>query len=195
MAEFAEKLGLGFLFQDEEMVQRVVGHVVQNGSAVTGYYGSLYFDETFGDAEIVARVIRRKDGKLELSDIDTHSVGRCVWKVRSLGMNIDRKDADILEKRCVVCDADNGNGMAVINILRADVLPCFAEGEEMKLQVVAFPSEIEYFEDEEAYEKSVEPDKNGKNGSWMKALSSQRGYCIIGIQKENILKKMKHWMI
>ena len=105
MAEFAEKLGLGFLFQDEEMVQRVVGHVVQNGSAVTGYYGSLYFDETFGDAEIVARVIRRKDGKLELSDIDTHSVGRCVWKVRSLGMNIDRKDADILEKRCVVCDA------------------------------------------------------------------------------------------
>lgn len=162
MAEFAEKLGLGFLFQDEEMVQRVVGHVVQNGSAVTGYYGSLYFDETFGDAEIVARVIRRKDGKLELSDIDTHSVGRCVWKVRSLGMNIDRKDADILEKRCVVCDADNGNGMAVINILRADVLPCFAEGEEMKLQVVAFPSEIEYFEDEEAYEKSVEPDKNGK---------------------------------
>lgn len=29
----------------------------------------------------------------------------------------------------------------------------------------------------------------------MKALSSQWGYCIIGIQKENILKKMKHWMI
>ena len=45
MAEFAEKLGLGFLFRDEGMVQRVVGHVVQNGSAVTGYYGSLYFDE------------------------------------------------------------------------------------------------------------------------------------------------------
>lgn len=158
MANFIEKLGLDFLVEDEEQVRALWGYIVQEGKTIVGYYGFPYLNQHFGNAQLILRTIRNDEEKrIEAVGMDTHSSGNCVWDVRLSGMNISRKEADVMERRCVVHRKNDGGGMAVINIVNADVLPSFDEGEEVKLQMIAFPSLIEYFKDEDEY-AAAQPD-------------------------------------
>lgn len=163
MANFIEKLGLDFLVEDEEQVRALWGYIAQEGKAIVGYYGFPYLNQHFGDAQLILRTIRNDEEKrIEVVGMDTHSSGNCVWEVRLSGMNISRKEADVMERRCVAHRKNDGGGMAVINIVNADVLPSFDEGEEVKLQMIAFPSLIEYFKDEDEY-AAAQPDwRDGK---------------------------------
>lgn len=163
MANFMEHLGLDFLVETEDQVRGLWGYIAQEGKAITGYYGYPYLNQHFGDAQLILRTIRNDEEKrIEVVGMDTHSSGNCVWEVYLSDMNITRKDADVMERRCVVKRKSDGGGMAVVNIVNADVLPSFDEGTELKLQMIAFPAFIEYFKDEDEY-ASVQPEsRNGK---------------------------------
>lgn len=161
MANYLEHLGLDFLVETEEQVRNLWGYVAENGKAIVGYRGYPYLNQHFGDAQIILRTLRNDEEKrFEVVGMDTHSSGNCVWDVLLSDINISRKDADEMERRCVVKRKSDGGGMAVVNIVNADVLPSFDEDEEVKLQMIAFPAYIEYFEDEDAYAES-QPDGTG----------------------------------
>ncbi len=163
MSNFIECLGLGFLTETEEQVRKLWRYIAQEGEEIYGYYGLPYLNCHFGDAQLILRTLRN-DGekKIEIVGMDTHSSGNCVWDVRICGMNIPRKGADIMERRCVVLRSDDGGGMAVINIVNADVLPSFDEGEKIRLQMAAFPHVVEYFADEDEYIAAQPEDTDGK---------------------------------
>ena len=163
MANFMEHLGLDFLTETEEQVRGLWGYIAQEGKAITGYYGFPYLNQHFGDAQLILRTIRNDEEKrIEVMGMDTHSSGNCVWNVVLSGINISRSDADIMERRCVVTRKSDGGGIAVVNIVNADVLPCFDEGAELKLQMIAFPSLIEYFKDEDEYISAQPESPDGK---------------------------------
>lgn len=163
MANFMEHLGLDFLVETEDQVRGLWGYIAQEGKAITGYYGYPYLNQHFGDAQLILRTIRNDEEKrIEVVGMDTHSSGNCVWEVYLSDMNITRKDADIMERRCVVKRKSDGGGMAVVNIVNADVLPSFDEGTELKLQMIAFPAFIEYFKDEDEYADAQPESLSGK---------------------------------
>lgn len=163
MANFMEHLGLDFLVETEDQVRGLWGYIAQEGKAITGYYGYPYLNQHFGDAQLILRTIRNDEEKrIEVVGMDTHSSGNCVWEVYLSDMNITRKDADVMERRCVVKRKSDGGGMAVVNIVNADVLPSFDEGTELKLQMIAFPAFIEYFKDEDEYTSAQPESRNGK---------------------------------
>ncbi|MBR4304579.1 MAG: nuclear transport factor 2 family protein [Clostridia bacterium] len=164
MANFIENLGLDFLTETEDQIANLWSFIAQNGKGITGYYGSPYLNYHFGDAQFILRTVINHDTQhIEVSGMDTHSSGICVWDVRISGMNITRTDADIMERRCVVHRANDGGGMAVVNIVNADVLPSYDEGEIIKLQMIAFPTSIDYFKNEDEYAKAQPKSRTGKS--------------------------------
>lgn len=154
-------LGLGFLTETEEEVRSLWGYMAKHGTAVTGYYGSPYVNQHFGDAQLILRTIRQEQC-LEVVGMDTHAAGSCVWEGRISGMRIARRDADRMERRCVIHRESDGGGLAVVNIVNADVLPSFMAGEKIRLQMIAFPTFLEYFGDEEAYIAAQTEDSDGE---------------------------------
>lgn len=168
MSNQLEHLGLDFLAETEEQMSALCSCIVQKGEPIVGYYGSPYLNLHFGDAQLILRT--RRDDKeqcLEVVGLDTHVAGNSVWDVRFSGVNIARRDADPLSRRCAIRRASDGGGLAVVTIVNADVLPSFAEGETCRLQMIAFPSSIEYFEDGEAYAAAQPERDDGKK--WLLA--------------------------
>ena len=162
MPLFAENFGLEFLMEDEKILHGFMCDAVEKGKEIKGYYGLPYLNCTYGDVQIVLRTQRRQQGDgLEVVGMDSHAAGSTVWEVRLSAMNLDPPHADKLSRRVVATRPDESGGMAVINLVNADVLPSFLEGDVIKLQVAAFPEHIEYFADEDAYADFQPAMKNG----------------------------------
>lgn len=164
MAGFIENLGLGFLVDDEENAHMLSTIIAEQGKAIKGYYGLPYLNKHFGDAQFIMRTCWNDEEKrLEMSGVDTHCAGSCVWTVRVSGINLTPDEADKTEKRIVASKPYASGGMAPINIVNADVLPCYMKDEVIKLQIIAFPVVFDYYENEAAYEESVTDEfKGGK---------------------------------
>ncbi len=167
MANYLNHLGLDFLAETEEEMRNLWGCIAQEGKAISGYYSFPYINHHFGNAQLILRVIRKGEKSFEAVGMDTHSSGNCIWELCFTGANIARKDADILERRCIVRRRHGSGGIAVVNIVNADVLPSFAEGEPVRLQMIAFPSRIEYFKDEDAYAAAQPKGSDGEE--WLLA--------------------------
>lgn len=162
MAQFLENLGLDF-FTEEEAFTNLMKFVASEGKQITGYYGLPYFNQNFGEVQIILNTERNNSGEgLCITGLDSHASGRAVWEVRLSEVNIDRKDKDKLSKRVVVSRLDGNGGMAVVNLVNADVLPSFLKGDTVKMQMIAFPKLIEYFESEESYEEKQPETNDGK---------------------------------
>ncbi|MBQ9845431.1 MAG: tetratricopeptide repeat protein [Oscillospiraceae bacterium] len=165
MAMFMECFDLEFLTETEEMTEAFVRYVLSEGKPITGYTGDLYINLKCGDSEFMARnIVDHENERVEFIGMDTHSSGRAVWDVRISGINLkdDEEDDTLLKRRLVVKNKDTGDGMAVVNIVNADVLPSFLEDDIINLQMVAFARKIDYFADEDAYADSIEKGKDGK---------------------------------
>ena len=162
MSNYLENLGLEFMM-DDECVNGFIGTVAQEGKGITGYYGLPYINKHFGDAQIILNTefISEEEKKLDITAIDTHCRGRCVWEVRMTGMDLTSKKAPKTQKRFVV-SRPAGGGMAVVNVVNADVLPSYASGELVKMQVIAFARDVNYFADEAAYEENETGEFKGR---------------------------------
>lgn len=157
-----ECFGLSFL-EEEETFGDLMGFVARNGKPIVGYYGTPYFSHKFGSVELILRTARCKDGEgLEALGMDSHASGKAVWEVRLSSMNIQPRDADLLERRIVATHSNGNSGMVVVNLVNADVLPGFAEGDLVKMQVVGLPKIIRYYPDEKAYTEDQASTVNGK---------------------------------
>ena len=165
-----ENLGFDFVMESEENYMGFLAKVCEDGKAITGYYGYPYLNLEYGDSQFVARTQMTEEEKLEVVGMDTHVPGRAIWEVLLSDVNFQPKDADPLSRRVVVKRASDGGGMAVVNLINADVLPSFLENETVKMQMIAFPEMIHYYADEEAYAADQPEGANGKK--WLLADGS-----------------------
>ena len=164
MPSYLENFGLDIFLESEERFQGLMGYTAENGRAIFGYYGMPYLLMTYGDPQMILRVIDNPDtGAHEVVGMDTHAAGPCVWKARVSSININRKDADPLQKRVVLQKPDGSGGMAVVNVINADVLPSYMENDLITLQMVGFPIYLQYFQDEDEYADSMRDEKSGKS--------------------------------
>lgn len=156
-----EDFGLDFFTDDENTFLGLMKLVAQDGKAITGYYGLPYLNLHLGAVQLIERIDRNEEGNYEAVGLDSHLSGNQIWTVRVHGASIDRKDGDPLQKRVLVSQPD-GNGMAVVNLVNADVLPSYLEDDLITMQMIGLPRLIEYFEDEDAYADSLPPMESGK---------------------------------
>ena len=166
-----ECLGLDLLTEDEETFSNFLSAVCSEGKAISGYYGIPYLNREYGWAQFIARTkLNEKEQLLELSGLDTHISGVTIWDSLLTEINLQSQNEDLLSRRVVVKRASDGGGMAVVNLVNADVLPSFLENDKLKMQIVAFPEEIHYYPDEESYAAAQPENENGKK--WLLADGS-----------------------
>lgn len=168
MANMIENLGLEFMTETEEQTMQLMRFISSEGKPIIGYYGYPYINQHFGDAQLILRTQRNdKEKRFEVMGMDTHGAGKCVWEVRISDVSTDyhKENEDVLERRCIVNRQADGSGMAVVNIINADVLPSFTADETIKLQMVAVPTMIHYYANESEYEDAQPSNELGKK--WM----------------------------
>lgn len=165
MAVFMECFDLDFLTETEEETLAFLSYVLKEGKPLMGYTGGLYIGLNCGESEFITRnTIDSDNDAIVFEGFDTHSAGKAVWTVRigEAVLMADEDDNALMQRRIVVKDKDTGRGMAVVNVVNADVLPSYLTDDIITLQMVAFAEDIDYFADEDEYADSVQEGKNGK---------------------------------
>lgn len=162
MANFFDNLGLGLINESEENFRRLALGAARDGKVIKTYSGNPYINAHYGDVDIIVRLEHNEDqNKYDIVGVDTQTAGRCVWDLRVVS-DVTPPEAGITEKRILAARAEDNSGMLVVNVVNSDVLPSYMEDDIVKLQVVAFATDIDYYENEEAYE-AAQPDwHNGR---------------------------------
>ena len=162
MAYFIENFGLDYSKETSELLNDIALLSVKKGKELPGYSGNSYYSRKYGDFEMILRTeLDEDEHKLMIKDYDTHCPGNAVWNVCVSGIDIDYKD-DSMRKRIVIKSREDGKGMCVVDVMNSDILPSYLEGDEISLQVIAFPIEIDYLETEEEYDATLPRDKFGQ---------------------------------
>lgn len=162
MAWFLENYGLQEFDKTEEDTRNFLSYLLHDGKAIKGYSDVHYINKHLGNAQFIIPLISNKDGdKYEIIGMDSHSSGNCVWDML-IQSDITPKDASLGDRRLLLNNASNGKGLIVSNIVNADVLPSFLENDFIKLQMIAYPVDMDIFSSEEEYAESVEETENGK---------------------------------
>lgn len=154
---------LGFGYPSDEELEALIRMTCHDGVAKFGYYGCPYINLELGAVQLIVRTSFKEDKKaFQVEGLDTHAVGRSVWEFAISDMNVDPRSGDKCTKRVVAHKVSDHTGMAVINLVNADVLPSFLKDDVIKAQMIAFSEEIHYYQDEEAYADSIEETASGK---------------------------------
>lgn len=178
-----ECLGLECLTEKEENVIALLNAICSEGKAIVGYYGYPYFNREYGLAQFIVRTeLNEKDKCIEFTGLDTHLSGITVWDVLLSGLEFQPKDADCLSRRVAVKRVSDGGGLAIVNLVNADVLPSFLENDRLHIQIVGFPEKIHYSASEEEY-AAAQPEAQNK----MKYLLADGAIFASGLLKNHAL--------
>lgn len=149
--EFLSKMGLDFLVENEENFIALTNFVMNDKKAYFGYYGLPYFYKRMGWPEVLIRTdIDQENKAINLVGFDTHLSGVTQWTFQLQHFNIAPSNQDKLSRRVAIRKLD-GSGLAVVNLVTADLLPSFLPDDVITAQMVGFPFEINYYKDEEEY--------------------------------------------
>lgn len=162
MANLLDSYGLDFLGEDEDTLMGAVRYTVQEGKAITGYYGTPYFYMPVGSAEFWVSSEKGENGQLAISGFHTHCGGKTIWDMVCSDIDLAPKDCAKTERIMMMSPCTGDGGMIPVNIITADVLPSFLKGDKLTLQLVAPCLDVYYYATEEEYDKSVPTDKRGK---------------------------------
>ena len=162
MANLLDSYGLEFLGEDEDTLMGAVRYTVQEGKAITGYYGTPYFYLPIGSAEFWASSEKGENGQLAISGFHTHCGGKTIWEMVCSDIDLAPKDHAKTERILMMSPCTGDGGMIPVDIITADVLPSFLKGDKLTLQLVAPCLDVAYYATEEEYDKSVPTDKRGK---------------------------------
>ncbi len=165
MANILENYGLEFFAENEEAYVNFVNYLLANGKQIYGYYGDPYFFTPVGDSEFwIDTKINEEDKNIEIESIHSHCCGHSIWTMEYLGTDLTPKDASNLN-RVGLFRSRNFDGIIPIEVITADVLPSFCQGDEMDIQLIAMPLTINYYANEDEFVAALPEDENGKK--WM----------------------------
>ena len=163
MPNFLDNLGLGFIWDKEETTVNFLGGLVHDGKAIVGYYGHPTIFSPKGDIDFFVKTkIESEDKRIVVTGLDTHCCGRNIWELRNMGINLTPKDSLPTDRVFMFKSHADGSGMLPIHIINADVLPSFLEDDVVRMQMCAFPLEINYYADENDYEEHQPEADDGK---------------------------------
>ena len=146
MALRLDSFGLTELAAKPEDAFRLAALAMAEGQRIPGYGGD-YYRLRVGDAQVVVRTRGSQEtGEEELLGMDVHAASGCVWDCRVV-KDVTPEDAPPLSRRVLV-NRDEGDALAVVDLLCADVLPDLREGDALRLNMVGFPLRISYDEGE-----------------------------------------------
>ena len=146
MAARLDSFALAELAARPEDAFRLAELAMAEGSRIPGYGGDYYYYK-IGDAAAVIRTrLDPESGQEELLGMDTHAASRCQWTCRVV-KDVTTEEADPLSRRVLVRRED-GEDLAVVDLVCAGVLPDLREGDELRLNMVGFPLRISYDEGE-----------------------------------------------
>ena len=148
MSQFFHNVGLQEVFESEQALDYIVSETFSEGSVILGYYGYPYINHHFGDVQVVLRTELKEETEKQCNivGIDTHCSGSTVWNVMVLDALTEEDREAELKKTILVTSAGDQRYNAVIEVVNADVLPSYRTGEYIRLQMIAFPQEIHYFD-------------------------------------------------
>ena len=160
---YIENFGLEMLMEDDETTMGLCKAVCSEGRAIFGYYGRPYINCEFGKPQFIVRTCPSgEENHLSINGLDTHMSGSTIWKIGITHSYKPDKDIDPLTKQVLAYNSEDGRGGVVINLVNADVLPSFLEGDEITAQMIGFPIHIHYYADEDAYADSQDEMLNGR---------------------------------
>ena len=170
MPNMKENFGLNSFFDDEETFIGFLHYLAEKGDVIQGYYDSPNILNTMGNIDIYLKLSRTENNQYQVVNFHTHCANRRVWEMKTTGIDITPKDAELGEKVLMLKRAGNNAGMIPIHILNADVLPSFLEDEPIKVQMAALPFSIKYYANENEYNEDQPETEDGKK--WLVAIGS-----------------------
>ena len=162
---YIENLGLEFLTDTKEAAMALCNAVCAEGRAIVGYYEYPYINHEFGWPQFIFRTRPRSKGKeneVEVSGMDVHLSGVTYWNFEIIQSYKACEDGDVLTRKVLARRIDGWSSTAMITLINADVLPSFGSRDKITAQVVGFPVDIHYYEDEDAYAKDQPNTFDGK---------------------------------
>lgn len=149
---------LQFLVDKEADAAALLRRAVETGRRVQAYSG-LYWDLHYGNLQIVAGVVPNPEtGSPEVLSGHCHSAGIALWQCR-VRQEITRAGSSGLDMRLLVEPVDGGKGYTVIDVISADILPSYAPGEIIELQVIAKTHNARFYTDAESYFRANEQER------------------------------------
>lgn len=148
---------LEHLVEDEKSVRAFLMAAVYGGTPVKAYSG-LYFNKWYKNLQIVVgSVIKDEEKGMEIVSSNAHCAGMSIWKCRVIE-EITPPNSSELDMRLMVeplpDDEHESKSFTVVDVMNADVLPSYAPGEIIQLQVIAKADKIDFYADEEAFSKA-----------------------------------------
>lgn len=142
MAVLAENLGLGFLLRDKDSVASLLSTVAGEGRSIVGYYGRPAVNRHYGDAQLILSACPHpRQRKIEATGFAIHCAGKCLWEGVFTAAETEKDDPMLRQTEIRFGDRELS-----VDIVNADVLPCFSPGIAVKLQMIAFPLRLDYTE-------------------------------------------------
>ncbi len=163
MAGMLKCVGLDFLWEDEDLLERILLHTIEHGKAIPGYDDYMYFRNGYGAVELVVKTkltVENGHNKLDILDWDAHVAGPCAWTMRMITSIGDPNNKE--RTLALMSNYEDASGGACIDLLYSEVLPARLKDEKISIQVVGFADFIEYFDTAEAYENSMPEPELGK---------------------------------
>lgn len=162
MPNFAENFGLETFFEEEDVARGFMGYLIQEGKAINGYYECPTLFNSMSDIDLYVKTQKAEDGGLVVVDLDTHCSGTSYWVMRNTGIDITVEGARPTERVFMFENAKSGEGLVPIYLVNADVLPSFARGGLVNMQVCALPLEISCYSNEDEYAAAQPTDREGR---------------------------------
>lgn len=162
-----ECYGLQHMIDDEEQIRALLFLTAQTGKKIPAYSG-LYCNKYYKSLQIVVgEIINHETKSLEIQSGHTHNAGNSFWKCRVI-QEINPEEYGDLDMRLLVEPISGHRSMTVIDVINADILPSYAPGEIIDLQVIAKARSATFYPDEAAFDEaegqktSIPMSKDGK---------------------------------
>lgn len=142
----------------------LTNYVVEEGKIEEGYGKEICIRKTTANVDLCfyADLDQEDNKKMYAKGLHFHCSSLDVWKMKILAKMLDN-DSDSYNFRRLLVTRPDGDGLLVVNLINADVLPSFVPGTEFQAQVIAFPYDFKYFETEKDYEEAVDENLSGRH--------------------------------
>lgn len=161
MLDFLKNMGMEVFIESDETIEGLIRYTLENGEVIHGYNDYIYVNHHLGNVQLIATAKVHYD-QAEFVDFNVHASGNAIWEVRIHEMNVDF-GVEAFRRIVVTSPKKEEGGLAVVNVVNSEVLPSYEKDEIIRLQMLAFPIEINYFKNEDAYANSDGcKNKNGK---------------------------------
>ena len=159
---FLDEIGLENLVSNEAYTQTLIRNIVENGHVFEGYRGD-YIYRSIGYLDLCVHILPNFDGEKEVVGLSSHVMGNNFWTMTVGERGVLEEESDLLSKCVFFTKSELSDNQIPIRLMHSDVIPSYAQGEKVVIQVVAFPLSIDIYENKDAYAESSCPKVMGRS--------------------------------